>query len=209
MSTLAEPRASETVCARCGAQLAIYQDWCLECGTAVNAPIRTAPDWRVPLAIVGGVVAVTAAAFVFVLISLSNSSDRSAAAVVAAAPATTALPAAATTLQPPATTTAPAGAATTPSTATFASWPSGVTGYTVVLTDVPSKAAATTSATRLAAAGIPVGMLYSSDYSSLRPGDWIVFSGTFNTRAQADAAASRLQSKGQTGAYSFSIVPAG
>jgi hypothetical protein len=36
-----------------------------------------------------------------------------------------------------------------------------------------------------------------------------VFSGTYSSRAQADAAATGLQTKGQTGAYAFPVVPAG
>jgi ribosomal protein L40E len=220
VSTLAERVANQAMCTRCGAQLAVDQEWCLECGTAVNSPIRPAPDWRVPVAIVGGVVALTAAAFVFLLASLSNSANQSATAVVAAAPVIRIPPAASTTSHPasttsrPASTTAsssttPASTTPTPSTGALGSWPKGVTGFTVVLTDIPSKAAATASATKIAAAGIPVGMLFSSDYSSMRPGDWIVFSGTYTTRAQAAVAATQLQAKGQAGAYAFSVVPAG
>jgi hypothetical protein len=83
-----------------------------------------------------------------------------------------------------------------------------VTGYTVVLGVIPGQKAANASAIKLAAAGIPAGVLDSSDYSSMRPGDWIVFSGTYTTKAQADAAAKSLQAKGQPDAYSFSVVPA-
>jgi hypothetical protein len=83
-----------------------------------------------------------------------------------------------------------------------------MTGYTVVLGVIPVKSAATASATKLAAAGISVGVLDSSDYSSMHPGDWIVFSGTYTTLARATAAAAELKTKGQTGAYAFSVVPA-
>ena len=89
------------------------------------------------------------------------------------------------------------------------SWPTGVTGFTVVLGVMPAKEAAKASATTIAATGIPVGLLHSNDYSSMRPGDWIVFSGTYTTRTQADAAATRLQAKGQPAAYAFAVVPAG
>ena len=234
MSALRDRPATETVCPNCDAHLAPDQDWCLECGSAVKIRIRTAPDWRVPLAIVGTVVTLAAAAFVFLLVSLSNSANRSAAAAVAAPTVKTTPAVAAPKVKPGATApstpagtapSTPAGtapstpAATGPSTKTatsttaaatagIGSWPSGVTGYTVVLGVIPGKAAATTSATKIASAGIPVGVLDSSDYSSMTPGDWIVFSGTYTTRAEAATAASQLQAKGQTGAYPFSVVPA-
>lgn len=208
MSALAERSASEGVCPHCSARIAADQQWCLECGTAVRVRIRPAPDWRAPVAIVAGVVALVAAGLIVALIALSNTADRSVSTVTATAPAPAAAAPAPTT---PAPTTAPAekpATAITPTT-TLASWPAGVTGYTVVLGVDPSKASATTSATKIAASGIPAGILNSSDYSSMRPGDWIVFSGTYSTRAQADAAATHVQAKGQPGAYAFSVVPAG
>lgn len=210
MSALAHRPATETVCTHCGARLAADQDWCLECGAAVRTRISAAPDWRVPLAIVGAVVTLAAAALIFMLVSLSNSANRSAAAAVAAAPATKAPPAAAPAKAQAGATTrsSSTAAATTSPTPGIASWPAGVKGFTVVLGVIPAKAAAKASATKIASAGIPVGLLYSSDYSSMSPGDWIVFSGTYTTQAKANAAASQLHAKGQTGAYSFSVVPA-
>ena len=214
MSALAERTASATACTHCGAPLAADQDWCLECGAAVTTRISAAPDWRVPVVVVGGVVALAAAALVFLLVSLSNSANSSVPA--AAAPATRASPATAANAPPAAasgtvgTTTPPAAktTATASTTAAITSWPAGVTGFTVVLGVIPDKAAATASATKIAAAGIPVGLLYSSDYSSMSPGDWIVFSGTYSTSALASAAATALKAKGQTSAYAFSVVPA-
>jgi cell division septation protein DedD len=207
VSALAERSASETVCPDCGAGLATDQDWCLECGAPVKVRIRAAPDWRVPVAIVAGVIAVAAAGLVFALVALSNTADRS----VVIVPAATSAPAAAKTAPAASaqtTTAAPPTKTTAPPTTTIASWPAGVTGYTVVLGVVPAQAAATASASKLAAGGIPAGVLDSSDYSSMRPGDWIVFSGTYTTRSQAAAAAAGLKAKGQTGAYPFSVVPA-
>jgi hypothetical protein len=205
VSALAERLASETVCTHCGSPLTDDQDWCLECGAAARIRIRSAPDWRIPVAIVGAIVALAAVVLVFMLVALSNSANRSAAAAVAAAPATNAPPAAAAAKRAPAAPTP--SAATTPA-AGIASWPSGVTGYTVVLGVNPGKAAATAIATKIAAAGIPVGMLSSSDYTSMTPGDWLVFSGTYGSRAQADAAAAQMKTKGQTGAYALPVVPA-
>lgn len=201
MSAVAERSAAETTtCPHCGGRLAADQDWCLDCGAPVNVRIRSAPDWRVPLAIVGGTVLVAAAILVFVLIAASNSANSSVPAVLATPPVHHARhpPPKPTQTQP-----------TTPPAPTLASWPAGVTGYTVILGVIPAKPAATTSANKTAATGIPVGLLYSSDYSSMHPGHWIVFSGTYTSRAQADAAATRLQAKGQASAYSWPVVPAG
>ncbi|HWF25361.1 MAG TPA: SPOR domain-containing protein [Solirubrobacteraceae bacterium] len=202
MSAVAERSPTETtICPHCGARLAGDQEWCLECGAAVKVRIRPARGWRVPVAIVGGVVVVSALILVFALSALSGSANSSVPAVLAAPPVHHARHHAAAPAARTSSTTKPA--------ATIASWPAGVTGYTVVLGVVHARSAATASATKIASAGIPVGVLASSDYSSMRPGDWIVFSGTYSSRAQADAAATGLQTKGQTGAYAFPVVPAG
>jgi hypothetical protein len=75
------------------------------------------------------------------------------------------------------------------------SWPPRRSGYTVVLSAVPSTAgpeAARTQALAAAAAGVPdVGVLASSRYSSLHPGYWIVFSGVYRTLDEALAALPR------------------
>jgi septal ring-binding cell division protein DamX len=208
VSALAERRAAETVCPQCGSPLAPDQEWCLECGAPVRVRIRSAPDWRAPLAIVAGVVVLVAVGFVIALVALSNTANRSVATPAAAAPASTATQPATTAQKTTAQKTS-AQQTTALQTTTLATWPTGVTGYTVVLGVIPAKAAATASAIKIAAAGTPAGILYSSDYSSMRPGHWIVFSGTYTTRAQADAAATQLQTKGQSGAYAFPVVPAG
>ncbi|HWF72123.1 MAG TPA: SPOR domain-containing protein [Solirubrobacteraceae bacterium] len=220
MTPLAERLATgETACPQCSARLAPDQEWCLECGAGVKVRVRPAPDWRVPAAIVAGVVVLVAVGFVIVLIALSNTADRSADPATTPAtttpatttPATTTTPGTTTpgTTTPGTTTPTTKAPATTPTSTPLATWPAGVSGYTVVLGVIPSKSAATASAKKIAATGIPAGVLYSSDYSSMRPGDWIVFSGTYTTRAQADTAAATAKTKGQPGAYAFSVVPAG
>lgn len=50
------PPAGQEVCAACGAMLAEDQEWCLECGVA-RTRIEAAPDWRIGVAIMLGVVA--------------------------------------------------------------------------------------------------------------------------------------------------------
>jgi hypothetical protein len=50
--------------------------------------------------------------------------------------------------------------------------------------------------------GLPqVGVLNSSDFSSLRPGYYVAFSGIYDTEAQAVAALPNVRSKGFPTAY--------
>ena len=53
------------------------------------------------------------------------------------------------------------------------------------------------------AAGSGAGVLRSDDYSSLRKGYWVVFSGQYDSRKAAEAAAKSAGS----GAYAREIVP--
>ena len=196
MSALASrPPGEATACPHCGARFVPGQDWCLECGTAVNIRIRPAPDWRVPVAIVGGVVILVVVVLVLTLNAASDSANRSVPAILATAPVHHHRAPSA-----PSSPKLPVGP-------TVGSWPAGVTGYTVVLGVIHDRAAATADARRIAVTGVPVGVLFSSDYSSMRPGDWIVFSGTYPSKAEADTAAASLKARGQPGAYAFSVVP--
>lgn len=85
------------------------------------------------------------------------------------------------------------------------SWPAGRSGWTVILASVAEaqgRADADAIAARASAAGLPsVGVLRSSDYSSLRPGFWAVYSGVYDTDAQARAALPQAQAAGFAGAY--------
>ena len=71
-------------------------------------------------------------------------------------------------------------------------WPPGQTGYTIVLASLPESAgrtAAVGAAQKASQAGLTdTGVLNSSDYSSLHPGYWVVFSGIFDTIAEARSA---------------------
>jgi hypothetical protein len=52
-----------------------------------------------------------------------------------------------------------------------------------------------------------VGYLKSSDFSSLHPGYWVVFSGIYNSINAASSNASTAASKGFSGAYPRQITP--
>jgi hypothetical protein len=77
---------------------------------------------------------------------------------------------------------------------TVASWPSGKSAWTVILKSASSKADADKRAKELQAQGKSVGVLNSSDYSSLRKGYWVVFSGQYEKKEDAQSAANGFKS---------------
>jgi hypothetical protein len=101
---------------------------------------------------------------------------------------------------PPTTTTAPNGET---------SWPAGENGWTNVLISYPTSdgtAVPAAAALRAAHRGLPqVGVLDSSDYSSLHPGYDVVFSGVYSTPAEAAAALATAHAAGFEGAYTRQI----
>jgi hypothetical protein len=108
----------------------------------------------------------------------------------------------------PDTTTVP-DTSTVPSTA--GTWPPGQPGYTVVLASVSEaqgRSEADSVAQRATAAGLPqVGVLRSADFSSLRPGWWVVYSGVYGTDAEARAALPQAQAAGFASAYPRRVAP--
>jgi hypothetical protein len=90
-------------------------------------------------------------------------------------------------------------------------WPAGEGGWTVVLVSFPRElgpAAARERAARAARAALPeVGVLLSDRFASLHPGYYLVFTGIYPTRAEAEAAVPTARSKGFGGAYARRVVP--
>jgi hypothetical protein len=162
-------------CAVCGTSLAAEQEWCLHCGTA-RTRVHTAPDWRLPLVIVTSVVLVAAAIFVFALVRATNRADT--------------VPA----LSPSAT---PTGALSG-----TATWPPGLDGFTVVLASSASRTAALAKARMIGDSGIAdVGVLATSAHPEMHPpGVFDVFAGRYPTAAAAEAAATRIASRGNPSA---------
>ena len=219
------PPPTERACPRCGASLASDQEWCLSCGTAVRTRIAPTPRWRVPVVLVGALVALIAAALVLALVELSGDPQPIAKAPVttptatpagapaddggSAAPVVGETPTPVPTAVPsvtPAPTTPDAGAVTEPpdaasTTGELAEWPADKTGWTAVLASTTSRSEAEKKAR--AAGGGEVGVLQSDDFSSLRKGYWVVFSGQYDSRSAAETAAKGASS----GAYARRIVP--
>jgi hypothetical protein len=71
-------------------------------------------------------------------------------------------------------------------------WPAGQNGWTIVLASIPQsegRAAAVKEARKAIAHGLTqVGILNSSQYSSLHSGYFVVFSGVYNSLNQAKGA---------------------
>jgi len=120
-------------------------------------------------------------------------------------PATTATTAT-TATQPPPTTTRPAP----PANPAAVSWPRNRSGWTIVLLSLPQangRAAAAAKATEARSGGLRrVGVLNSSRYASLHPGYYVVFTGIFETEAEAASALQRARAVFPA-AYQREIVP--
>jgi hypothetical protein len=218
-----EQQPAARSCPRCGAPMTERQEWCLNCGAAVGTRVVAAPGWRAPIAIAGAILAIAVIAVVIAIVQLADDtnevSPNQAAAVNAtpAPPATTPTPPAATTPAPSATpdqglpeasgkespepTSTPGGGGSAD-----AKWPSGKSGWTVVLASDTSESDARSKAKGFAADRISgVGVLHSDDFSSLKAGYWVVFTGRYDSQSEASDALDGIEAKD---AYIRRIEPA-
>ncbi len=91
-------------------------------------------------------------------------------------------------------------------------WPAGQSGYAVILAskDTASftEADAQAIADQASAAGVQmVGVLDSSQFPTLNPGYWAVFSGPYTTKDEAATAATTIQGQGYPDAYARQVQP--
>jgi septal ring-binding cell division protein DamX len=208
-------------CPRCGAAMTDEQEWCLACGAAVGTRVVAAPGWRAPIAIAGVIVVIAAIAVAVAIIQLADDTGQvaqnppaaSPTPPAAATPAPSATPDAGLTPDPsmpeasgqstPEPTTTPEPSTTPEATTTpdssgsaTAEWPSGKSGWTVVLASDPSESEAQDAADKFAGDGISgVGVLHSNDFSSLKPGYWVVFSGQYDSQSAASDALDGIDAK--------------
>lgn len=170
-----------TICPRCGAEAEPGQEYCLACGERL--PGRGLAGRRERLR---GWQRRAAIAFVVALAG-------TAAAVAASDPET----------ESAAISTATGDFATVPTTSTLpspaeersrdaADWPAGEDGWTIALASVPQVNGRQLAVSRARVArrkGLAqVGILDSSRYASLHPGYWVVFSGVYDSEAEATSA---------------------
>ena len=100
----------------------------------------------------------------------------------------------------PTTTTQP-----TTTNGTIQFWPPNTDGFTVVLKSTPvsqGRGPAESSAQQALNAGLPeVGILNSSNYSTLNPGYYVTFTGVYDSQNEAENALPRARSSGFPTAY--------
>jgi hypothetical protein len=191
-------------CPRCGAELTTQQEWCLNCGADVSSTIAAPPSWRGPVALVGLLLAIAAAALILALVELAGDAEQ-----VAEQPPPTPTPSVAATPAPtitPESTTIPPATDDSSTTPEIADWPAGKDAWTVVLEASSTRSAAETRANELAQQGIPVGILDSDDYGSLEPGRFVVFSGQYDSQRAAEQGLTDLSGQVQ-GAYVRHVAP--
>ena len=166
-------------CPRCGAALVRGQEYCLECGARLRGAETlggvgdSGRGWILRTALALGV-ALAGAALAVAATDGGNDVRELVTATggFATIPQSTTLPA------------PDEGRA-----ARNAPWPAGEDGWTVVLTSVPQTSGRGVAVARAAQArkrGLAsVGILDSSQYASLHPGYWVVFSGVYGSEAEA------------------------
>jgi len=204
------PTPVERRCPRCGARLSAQQEWCLECGTAVGTQVAAPRGWRASLAVVGALLALALIAVILALVELAGPAEQ--VTEVAQTPTPTAVPAVPTATPAPSVEgePTPAPSATPGSggvTADLAEWPDGRTAWTVVLNSSGTREDAERLGAELAGKQVPgVGVLDSNDFESLGPDSFVVFSGQYPDREQAEAALTTIRDRAGGGS-TRRIVP--
>ena len=230
----AEATQGARACPRCGTPYTETQEYCLGCGlrlptaalVASAAPPRLAEklpgslgEWFWPV-VLGFVIASLGAAAA-IAFGREDDDDRP---LVATTDMPTGTVQTATTTRPPPTTTSPRPGTTggrgdgrrprpprpRPNPTALISWPEDRSGFTIVLASIPTTAGrsgAVTKARSAVNAGLrQVGVLESSRYSSLHPGYFVVFTGVFRSRSQAENALATVISSGFGDAYAARIA---
>ena len=216
-------------CPNCGAPHDVYQEYCLECGRRLPGAFiggRYAEVWRrdSPIWLWAALAALLLVALVSgAVVALAATDDGKSSGpatsipVASTAPSTTstvAVTPSTITITPPTTTlgtttfsTTTFGTTTfgTTTTGSNVTWPMSKDGFTVVLKSVPTsngRSQAEAAADKARTNGLSqVGILNSSDFSSLNPGYYVTFTGIYDTESQSNAALPNARSKGFPTAY--------
>jgi hypothetical protein len=197
--------------------LAPDQEWCLACGAAAGTEVVETSGWRVPIYLGGGLVALAVLGVILAIAALSNREEPTGNGTPTPAPsaqppgATPTVPPAVTPIQPtptPSVTEVPTEtptvepsptetatvdpsptetATTDPGSGTFGGWTGSDGDYTIIIESADNLADAEEVAQKAQDAGLTVGILNSDDYSNLNGGYQVVFTGTYSTKADAEA----------------------
>jgi hypothetical protein len=212
-------------CPRCGTAYAPGQEYCLECGDRLpdtqgvvpaisSAWKRRLPwypgDWLWPV-LAGLVVAGLAAAVALAVRDEGGPSTTVVATQPPAPPPAPTPPAPEPPEQTAPVPTAPAEPPAAPPRANVVGeWPPDTSGYTIVLESIPTSAGRRLARRKAQAAidaGLEdVGVLNSSNYASLHPGYFVVFSGVFDSLAASQSALSTARDSGYPAAYARPIT---
>jgi hypothetical protein len=216
-------------CPNCGAPHDVYQEYCLECGRRLPGAYvggRYAEVWRrdSPIWLWAALAALLLVALVSgAVVALAATDDGKSSGPSTSIPVVSTAPSTSTvgvttpptiTINPPTTTlgtttfsTTTFGTTTfgTTTTGSNVTWPPSKDGFTVVLKSVPTsngRSQAEAAADKARTNGLSqVGILNSSDFSSLNPGYYVTFTGIYDTESQANAALPNARSKGFPTAY--------
>jgi len=202
-------------CERCGSAASPHQEYCLECGARLPPPDAAAlgPAGRVregaresllTVLVAFLVAVVAAAAVVAVQVTRDETEQPLLVQTHPEATAPTATEPDVETALPPDETAPPEEEPLPPEEEPepeppppppqqqILTWPENTDGFTVILASIPTsagRAAATARARQARDEGLPdVGVLASGEFASLRPGYFVVFSGVYETRAEAEGA---------------------
>src|SRR6185295_18813327 len=114
------------------------------------------------------------------------------------------------TTNPPTTAPKPTTTPKPPANPASIVWPRGRRGWTIVLVSLPQAnglAAANAKAAQARSAGLRrVGVLDSGRYASLHPGYYVLFTGVFDSEAEASSAVQRARAAFPA-AYQREIIP--
>jgi hypothetical protein len=202
------PTQQDRRCPHCGAPFDDGQEYCLECGRrlpASSGPVATlASLWRRRLGWYPGdwiwptllALLVAVGAGVVSALWLADRSSSASDTVVrthvgpsSSTPTRTAPEPTTQTL--PTTGTTPAPPPPPPPRKTLVAWPPAKRGWTIVLDSIPTvngRAGAVAEARQALNLGLKqVGVLDSSRFSSLHPGYFVVFSGIYDSQAEAQS----------------------
>jgi hypothetical protein len=164
-------------CPSCGSPLSGDETFCLQCGYRIVPAPPEEPGFGVPTFIVAAIALLAIGGIVFALDRVESDAEKSARKRV-----------------PIVTQPEPLKSDEKPT--DVEAWPAGTSAYTVLLASEDDETAARSRATAAVGAGVPAGVLNSSDYPTLEPGRWVLFTGRFDTRELAAEEATRFAALG-------------
>jgi septal ring-binding cell division protein DamX len=197
-------RKLDTNCPTCGAPAERGQLVCLECGSRIALAYKRPPSWKLPIAIivVVGALAITGAVLAYEAVD-DDAKDEVAATPLKPKqtsdprPQTSGEKAKAKAKPTPKPRPAATAGGLTPKGKLY-TWPRDLKAFTVILLSSEDRASATAVANSVADANdAKTGVIRSNDFVTLPKGFFVVFGGSYKTRARADRAAARLGAKYQ------------